>query len=188
MHTPPLAGLSMMAAGWIAIAGCTQPQASPQTEPATRTPVANRHWLEDEELRKIMADITRQYPMPRDHARTGAKEGDELRKWTSQIAKLAAELRSAAEKIPAVVSSVRMTPADRAAFKAQADTLGDQARILQRAAKKGDVDAMHNAMIDIGTTCASCHARFRDFSGLLENRQTSVDRPEAETLTWNFKP
>lgn len=188
MPNTPLTGLSIMAAGWIAIAGCTQPQTSTQPEPAARTLDVNQHWLQDEELQSIMADITRQYPMPRDHAEAGTEQRAELRRWTSEVAKLAADLHRAAERIPAVVATVRMTPADRAAFTAQADILGDQARALQRAAKKGDVDAMHTAMVDIGTTCASCHTRFRDFSGLLGNRQTSVDRPDAETLTWNFKP
>ncbi len=166
--------------------GCMPSQKNRQVD--ATLPEPNRHWLQDEQLRGIMAEITKQYPVPRDHAAPDHKTSPELRKWMDEVRGLAVELRQAAERIPRVVASVRMTPADRAAFKAQADTLGDQATTLERAARRGDVDAMHEAMVAIGATCASCHTRFRDYSGLLGTQQTRANPIPPGALTTVVTP
>jgi cytochrome c556 len=87
-----------------------------------------------------------------------------------EACRLAAALGEAAAGIPDAVQSMKMPEADRRSFQAQVDTLRDQSQELERAALAGDTAAMQATLDRIGATCASCHARFRDYAGPLTSR------------------
>ncbi|MBI4717167.1 MAG: cytochrome c [Planctomycetes bacterium] len=130
----------------------------------------SRHWVYDRQLRDIMVDLQRgtdeHWPQELDEEHV-AGASPRYRMAFEEAAPLAAALAHAADRIPGVVGHLKMGAADRRSFAAQADTLRDQARQLEAAARDRDRDSMRNVLDAINATCQSCHARFLDYSGPL---------------------
>jgi hypothetical protein len=153
------------------------------SRPAASAPASEpigSHWFQDQHLRQLMAELTKQKPNwpaglpqePEDPA--AATQPDQF----DEIAVLANALGKAADRLPAVTSHIPMSQADRVGFLAQARTLHEQAAQLQAAANRRSIEQMQRQIESINTTCISCHSRYRDFSGQLDPTQASVDRAD----------
>lgn len=154
-----------------------------RVEPAPTPPgVADKkHWLHDQRLREIMSRLVLEQPWPeRIDDRHVNRRDDESRAALADAQKLARALAMTAREIPDLVARIPMSEADRRSFKAQADTLHDQAVKLRQTAERADVKAMQQVLFEIDATCSSCHTRFRDFSGLLGPRETRMVVPPSK--------
>ena len=166
---------------------CSSPSIGPalqpqtvQTESVTSAPTSQpmtAHWIQDQRLRALMTELNKHNPawpagLPQEPespaASTQPYEFDE-------IAALANALADEADHLPAIVGQVTMSQADRAGFLAEARTLHEQATALQSAANRRSIEQMQRQMDGINATCVSCHSRYRDFSGLLNRTQASLD-------------
>ncbi|NOT00345.1 MAG: cytochrome c [Phycisphaerales bacterium] len=128
---------------------------------------AERHWVHDARIRRIMADLERQRSTswPQEIQPEQAEIGKDVDPALDDVVGAADELTAAAAQIPEAVARVEMNEADRRAFQAQVETLADQAKRLRTAAANRDVAAIRSTLTNIETTCVSCHERFRDVSG-----------------------
>lgn len=139
----------------------------PQDQPEA---VAESHALYDERLRDLMSEMQRttneNWPekMDDEHAPPNAKDTAFS---FDKAEPLADALAKSADRIPDTVAHLVMIEADRRAFRAQSETLRDQALRLSTAAKKRDTTEMRTVLQSIDATCRACHARFLDVSGPL---------------------
>jgi cytochrome c556 len=134
-------------------------------------PRPGEHWVQNERLRAVMAQISRQagrwpagVPSGPEAARpTPAQaEADEA---FGEAAGLADGLAEAAGRIPRSVADHPMSAEDRRGFAAEAERLRGQALTLRRAARARRVALMQRAFGQIGATCASCHGQYKEFAG-----------------------
>lgn len=149
-----------------------QPVASPSPE------AMGKHWVQNEQLRKVMAEMSsqsqRNWPSDVPQDPEDPASGN-LTKTMNSAAKLAEALAASAMKIPDGVVDKMASDADRAGFQAQAGILRAQAERLGQAARMGKVEQMQRSLDAINSTCISCHSRYRDFSGQLNFRQASAE-------------
>lgn len=128
------------------------------------------HWVEDRDLREVMSSLVLSAPWPDRDVEIRGRTQD--RQSALEDARdLSRALSQAAREIPALVAGAEMSEADRRAFNAQAYLLQEQADDLGRAARRGKLEDAQKLLEKIDDTCASCHTRFRDFSGLLGPRE-----------------
>jgi hypothetical protein len=133
-------------------------------------PAIESHAVYDERLRDVMAGMqaatNENWPekMDDEHTRPDARDSSLA---FEKAQPLADALAKAAERIPDTIQNLVMVEADRRAFRAQSETLRDQARLLSLAAKKRDATEIRNVLHRIDATCRACHARFLDVSGPL---------------------
>ena len=155
-----------------------------KSAPAASAPASQPiggHWIQDQRLRLLMAELSKQNPtwpagLPQEPegpaATTRPYQFDE-------IAVLANALGEAADRLPNVTGRIPKSQTDRAGFLAQARTLHEQAAQLQAAANRRSIEQMQRQMDGINASCISCHSRYRDFSGPLNRTQASIDRVES---------
>lgn len=160
--------LFLLVVGACAVRQASQPELSPSLNAE-----GERHWVHDERLRTIMADLEKQrrtsWPqeIQDEYAALSVKERTQA---LDQACVLAERLAESAGRIPATVANIKMPEVDRRSFLAQAETLHDQAKRLGDASAAGDVDRMRDVLASINETCQSCHQRFRDISGPIDER------------------
>jgi cytochrome c556 len=138
------------------------------------------HWVQDERLRAVMAQISKhaeRWPvgLP-DHPEAAQSNGsradtdDAFR----DAAALAEGLADAARQIPRSVADHPMSAEDRRGFAAEADRLRRHALDLRRAARGRSVEQMQRSLDRVSSTCVSCHSQYRDFAGELGARKASA--------------
>lgn len=165
-----MTGLKILAAAVLAaglVGGCRGGAADRSPEPAegSASHAVHGQRLYDV-MRRIQLATSQDWPQELDGEY--ASPGPAARQAAfDEACRLAVALAEAAREIPQAVSSLDIPEVDRRSFQAQVETLHDQARGLEQAALIGNADAMQAALDRIGATCASCHARFRDYSGPL---------------------
>lgn len=167
---PAKCGLTFL---MVAISGCTGRNLSARSD-VRKASQSEGHWVTDARLRDAMRDIDRlsmtSWPQEVEtefsqvDAYASAKAFWEARQ-------LAEGLRAAAERIPELVSHIKMSAADRRSFEALVHTLRDQSDELKERAALGDRSGMRTALASIDATCNSCHVRFRDFAGPLNDAE-----------------
>ena len=136
-------------------------------------PRPGEHWVQDERLRVLVADISRhagQWP-------DGARRDPDARQVTpaqaeadaafAEAAALAQGLAEAASRIPRSVADHPMSAEDRRGFAAESERLRQQALTIRRAAKAGRAEPLRRAYTQVGATCASCHGQYKEFAGEL---------------------
>lgn len=158
---------------WIT-AGCTNDRVAiqdggelPKGKPEA---VAESHALYDERLRNLMAGMQQatneNWPEKMDDEHMSPDAAGSALSF-DKAQPLAEALARSADRIPDTIAHLVMIKADRRAFRAQSETLRDQARRLSTAAKKRDATEMRTVLQSIDATCRACHARFLDVSGPL---------------------
>jgi len=179
MSHPALRALALsgVLSGFVVIGGsCGRPgggaplAAHPTARPPTTEPIG-RHWIQDQRLRVVMADVSRRmrenYPsrLPDDPEQPTSPD---LGSTLDDASTLARELARAAERIPrAIEGNAAIAEADRAGFLEEARTLRRHALDLSAAASEGRVEAMQRSLLGINATCIACHSRYKDVSGEL---------------------
>jgi hypothetical protein len=139
-----------------------------------------KHWVQDDQLRNLMKDISakaqRNWPtdVPRDPE---DQQSGDLSHAVQSAATLSDGLAAAAVRIPASVSGMKMSEADTVGFQAEANLLRDQALRLGQAARAQKVEQMQQSLDAISSTCISCHSRYRDFAGQLNMQRVSAEKP-----------
>lgn len=158
--------------GLIAL-GCTNDRSVPRVTNAPRESddaVEESHAVYDERLRDLMAGMQQatneNWPEDLNDEHTPPGGGSPTLMFEKAFP-LAEALARSAERIPDTVAHLVMVEADRRAFRAQSETLRDQARQLSAAARKRDAREMRAVLHSIDATCRSCHGRFLDVSGPL---------------------
>lgn len=140
------------------------------TSPGRLSFEGREHWVEDRDLREVMSSLVLSAPWPDRDVEIRGRTQD--RQSALEDARdLSRALSQAAREIPALVTDAEMSEADRRAFNAQAYLLQEQADDLGRAARRGKLEDAQMLLEKIDDTCASCHTRFRDFSGLIGPRE-----------------
>ena len=167
----------------IALGGCQSPSGGRGTEHVALEWEGREHWVDSDALRKIMDELVSSNSWPDRDADVETRSEERLAKALADAAQLAEALAVAGEQIPKTVADVEMSEADRRSFAAQAQTLRDQAMRLQEVAMKGEVESMQKLLDEIDGTCASCHNRFRDYSGTLGPRRADQHRPTPDIFT-----
>ena len=159
--------------GYCMFAGCTNdrtPQGNGAAPKEQFAPAVESHAVYDDRLRDLMADMqaatNENWPEKVDEEHTPPSASDSSLAF-EKAKPLADALARSAERIPETVAHLVMVEADRRAFRAQAETLRDQALLLSAAAKKRDSADMRGVLQNIDATCRACHARFLDVSGPL---------------------
>jgi len=138
------------------------------TSPASQ-PSSGSHWIQDQRLRLLMAELSKQNPS----WRAGRPQEPENPAAATQpyqfdeIAVFANALAEAADHLPSVTGHIPLSPTDRAGFLAEARTLHEQAVQLQSAANHRNIEQMQLQMDRINSSCISCHSHYRDFAGQL---------------------
>jgi hypothetical protein len=154
-------------------------RAAPQTrvgDAGTKPP--SKHWIQNRQLSALMNEISAKMVSgaPDYEPRPRSDQTDEdVRKAIESTVKLADGLAASAERIPASVEGVQMSEADRAGFNAEAQTLRTQAIHLRDVARTGKTVEMQRAMSAIGSTCISCHSRYREFAGDINSARASTN-------------
>ena len=172
-----LAAVLVCAAGIAVLASCRQrgdtgaDGGAAQTGPA----VIGEHWVQDERLRGVMAELSRQsghWPagLPDDVESPDPETADAFREATA----LADGLARAARDIPRSVAGREMSPENRRGFNGEARRLRDHAVALKEAARGRKVERMQRALDGISSSCISCHSQYRDFAGELGARRASA--------------
>lgn len=146
---------------------------SPRPEPpsgAPREPKQPGHWVHDERLRTLMAELSRaaaaDWPQELgDDAAARILDGGAS---FSEAVTHAGALADGARRITETAPLARLAEVDRRSFQAQAETLYDQAVRLKKAAEIRSQREMQSILADIDATCRSCHTRFRDVAGALD--------------------
>jgi hypothetical protein len=129
----------------------------------------DRHWVHDQRLRALMADIDRasRTDWPQELQGEIKLTGPSRETCLLEAVDHGIALAEAAQKMPEVTLRLRLSEVDQRSFSTQAETLYDQAKRLEQTARSGDVGGMQTALAEIDATCRSCHTRFRDVSGPL---------------------
>jgi hypothetical protein len=160
-------GLLLFSAG-----GCQSKPAQPEKpaapqehRPATRP--MGEHWIQDERLREVMAELNRQM---RESYPTGLPDDVEsksppLQRAFAQAATLADGLARAANRIPNAIRDKRISDDDRRGFLEEAATLRTHAEKLKFAAEEHQLEPMQRSLLGINATCIACHSKYKDISG-----------------------
>lgn len=163
----------IVASAWL-IPSCVRDKPSVlSVHDSTRS--ASGHWIYSADLRAIMGELDRKvrtaWPQEMSGGETsgGGISSEERAKLLEHMAPLATELSAAARRIPDAVSRAKVTQADRSAIAALAGTLGEQADVLQTRIRENNLDEARRVLTDINTTCMSCHDRFRDLCGPMDD-------------------
>jgi hypothetical protein len=180
IHAPALLLL-----GLLAVTGSCRPRenskssADTPTRPST-TQRIGEHWIQDERLRDVMADVSRRmrenYPsgLPDDPEQSAPPE---IGRALVDAAKLADGLVKASERMPlAIKGNVAISDEDRAGFLREARTLRKHALQLSEAAGEWQIEGMQRSLQGINATCIACHSRYKDISGELDSSRTSAKR------------
>ena len=138
-----------------------------------------KHWVQDERLRGVMAELSRQsanWPagLPDDPEVRPPADADQAFR---DAARLADGLARGARDIPRAVADREMSPETRRGFNAEASRLRSQALQLKEAARGRKVERMQRLLDGISSSCISCHSQYRDFTG-----EIGTTRAAAESL------
>lgn len=170
----------------IALASCAADKrhAAPAQVDATRATSPTRHWVQDQRLRQIMAELSKSNPswpksLPQEPEQ---KTPDGAAEKFAEIESLADSLAQSSQHIPELATHLNMGEADRRGFVAEAQTLHDQATQLHDAAARHQVEQMQRTMDGINSTCISCHSRYRDFSGQLHPPRAAAPARELDGI------
>ena len=177
-------------------ASCVQTQstqksapAAPPAQPAAQalTP-PTQHWIQDENLRQLMAQIGRRVPsLPAGVARGAQPDSRPVDAADfEKIAALAAGLSQSSDQIVPVVKNIPITESDWRGFTDDAQRLHDQADRLRQSADAHQIDEVQQSMDAINSTCIACHSRYRDFSGQIDlspGRASAASVDSAERTT-----
>jgi cytochrome c556 len=164
----------------VVVAGvsCQKERATAADEGAVRGGVMGQHWVQDERLRGVMAELSRQAA----HWPAGVPDDPESHNPDSQTSTafrdaeaLADGLARAARDIPRAVADREISPETRRGFNAEAQRLRTQALVLRDAARGRKVERMQRALDGISSSCISCHSQYRDFTGELGPRKASAE-------------
>jgi hypothetical protein len=169
------------AAALVALCSCAPDRTGPGNAPAGAGPDAGSgmtgtHWVQDERLRGVMAELSRQtshWPagVPDDpEAPLAADVADSFR----QAARLADGLAAAAQNIPRAVADREMSAETRRGFNAEARRLHKQSLELKEAARGRKVERMQRLLDGISSSCISCHSQYRDFTGELDAHRAAA--------------
>lgn len=136
--------------------------------PATR-PIGE-HWIQDERLRTVMAELNRQM---RESYPTGLPDDVEsksvpLQRAFAQAATLADGLAQTAQRIPDAIRDKRISDEDRRGFLEEAATLRTHAERLKVAAEEHQLEPMQRSLLGINATCIACHSKYKDISGQID--------------------
>ena len=130
------------------------------------------HWVQDEQLRQVMKEISR-YALDSTPGGGEAAGGQSDPAPTDQFFEdavgLANGLAFTASRIPDAVADRKMSDQDRAGFNAEAANLRRHAASLREAAEAKDAGAMRSRLKEVHATCLACHSRYRDFAGELND-------------------
>lgn len=146
--------------------------------------IETRHWIHSEHLRTVMASLEQEAlsSWPQEVENEYAIINKEKSKRSYQEAQtLAKLLANTAPQIIQATVEFKLSEADYRGFVAQADTLKEQAQRLHQAATGGDIDRMRQELKSIRATCRSCHERYRDISGPIDNQtehKTIREKPD----------
>ena len=178
----------IVAASAAAVWSCTQRRdadgnalSGPTVESPQGTRRLGEHWVQDEKLRAVMAQVSQhasRWPagVPQDpeagESKEARREADEAFR---DAEALADGLADAAVRIPRSVADHPMSADDRRGFAAEARRLHDQAVQLRQAARGRKVEQMQRSLDQISSTCVSCHSQYRDFTGELGARKASAE-------------
>jgi cytochrome c556 len=157
---------------------CQREHRASTDQGSVRSGVMGQHWVQDERLRGVMAELSRQSA----HWPAGVPDDPESRNTDSETsaafrdaAALADGLARAARDIPRAVADREMSAETRRGFKAAAERLRTQALALRDAARGRKVEPMQRALDGISSSCISCHSQYRDFTGELGPRKASAE-------------
>jgi hypothetical protein len=137
-----------------------------------------KHWVQDERLRGVMAELSRQAA----HWPAGVPDDPESHKPDPETLAvfrdaeaLADGLARAAKDIPRAVADREMSADTRRGFSAESERLRTQALALRDAARGRKVERMQRALDGVSSSCISCHSQYRDFTGELGPRKASAE-------------
>ena len=144
--------------------------------PDASSGMTGTHWVQDERLRGVMAELARQtahWPagVPADPE---APLTDDVADSFRQAGRLADGLAAAARNIPRAVADREMSPETRRGFNAEAERLRQQSLQLKEAARGRKVEQMQRLLDGISSSCISCHSQYRDFTGELDVRRAAA--------------
>jgi cytochrome c556 len=142
--------------------------------PATRPAVATQHWIQDDELQLLMKKLGRNtaahwpntLPDDPETIATTAERNEAFKKG----AKLASDLADSAEQLREEVEKFSLSEADRIAFIGTAQALREDARKLNKASRRHNIEEMQKQLDAARASCISCHTRFKDISGTFPPR------------------
>ena len=137
-----------------------------------RRPTTQRmgqHWIQDERLRAVMADVSQRM---RDNYPSGVPDDPEqptppeIGRAFADAFKLADGLAKGAQRIPlAIEGNTKLSAEDRAGFLDEARTLREHALQLRAAADERRLEGMQRSLLGINATCIGCHSKYKDVSG-----------------------
>ena len=145
--------------------------------PGSGSVSVGKHWVQDERLRGVMAELSRQsayWPagLPDDPEVRPPAEADQAFR---DAARLADGLARGARDIPRAVADREMSPETRRGFNAEASRLRNQALQLKEASRGRKVERMQRLLDGISSSCISCHSQYRDFTGELGTSRAAAD-------------
>jgi hypothetical protein len=157
---------------------CRKDKDTTQDAPNAPGGAMGRHWVQDERLRGVMAELSRQaarWPagVPDDPESPNADP--ETAAAFRNAEALADGLARAARDIPRAVADREMTAETRRGFAAEAERLHTQSLALRDAARGRKVERMQRALDGISSSCISCHSQYRDFTGEMGPRKASAE-------------
>jgi len=149
------------------------------TAPAKPTLVdrSQQHWVQDQQLRTVMAELSLRTrdSWPKDVPQDPESAARPPEETFRDAAALADALAAAAGRIPKSVANRPMSETDRHGFASEAARLHDSALDLKAAAEQRRVEPMQRALDQINSSCIACHSHYRDFTGELDTRRASLD-------------
>lgn len=178
---PSKSRLFAVAVACLLVASCSH---DTSTRPAAgaagdthRTDHSQQHWVRDEQLRTVMAELSLRTREPwlrnvPDDPETPSRPREETFR---DAASLAEGLASAAARIPESIQNRPMSEADRRGFASEAGNLRHSAQDLKAAAEQRRVEYMQRALDQINFSCIACHSRYRDFAGELNTQRASAN-------------
>jgi hypothetical protein len=140
------------------LAGCSAtPEQRVKGLPDTGSPAL--HAVNDARLRELM---DRMNSLMFERFMTEQDLDKERRRQTRQIAAAAADLHQAVDGLLARLPALRLSEAERVAFRALAEKLRAQAGELKARAEANQVDALPADLERMSYTCNACHLLFRE--------------------------
>ena len=147
--------------------GAASPVESTRGNPSTRP--MGQHWIQDERLRAVMADVAQcmrdKYPsgLPSDPEQPTPPD---IARAFADAARLADALARGAERIPrAIEGNTKISDEDRRGFFEEAQTLRRHALQLGADADDRRLEGMQRSLLGINATCIACHSKYKDISG-----------------------
>ena len=152
------------------------PGNAPGADADANSGMTGTHWVQDERLRGVMAEVARQTA----HWPAGVPDDpeapltDDVADSFRQAERLADGLAAAARNIPRAVADREMSPEVRRGFNAEARRLRQQSLELKEAARGRKVERMQRLLDGISASCISCHSNYRDFTGELDTSRAAA--------------